>query len=104
MMEQQILTKLTDTMDDIKERVIRIEEGLKDVHALKTDVNDLKVSVAKVGESDKSSHKRIDALEKQQEDKEKEMKDLKKLVYGGLISLCVLVIGAVIVASLGINK
>lgn len=103
-MEQQILNKLTDTMDDIKERVIRIEEGLKDVHALKTDVNDLKVNVSTVGESNKSAHKRIDGLEKKQDEKEKEMKDLKKLVYGGIISLVVMVLGAVIIASIGISK
>lgn len=63
-MNDQILTKLTDTMDDVKERVIRIEEGLKDVHQVKADVNSLKVSQSKTEESSKSAHKRLDELEK----------------------------------------
>lgn len=63
-MDQQVLLKLTETMDDVKERVIRIEEGLKDVHALKSDVSNLKVAYSSVDSSTKSSHKRLDELEK----------------------------------------
>ena len=59
-----LLERLFHNFDDFKERLIRIEEGVKDVSQLKVDVGEMKVQQSKIDESTKSSHKRLDDLER----------------------------------------
>ena len=67
----QMLLKLSENMDVVKEKVIRIEESIKAVGALREEVSDLKeeigglkVAHSKMDESNKSAHIRLNELEK----------------------------------------
>lgn len=64
--EQENLTKILDKLsvsfDDFKERLIRIEENVKDVKSIKGDVEDLKIKYAALESKSSSAHKRIDDL------------------------------------------
>jgi len=62
-LNDQLLSKLMDTLDEVRERVIRIDENQKDFKDIKVDVGNLKVSHAQVDASVKSAHKRIDDVE-----------------------------------------
>jgi hypothetical protein len=84
MVENQVLNKLVDSFDDFKERLIRIEERLKNIDDMKNDVDNLKIGQAQTDASAKSAHKRLDVLEANQ------------------TWLWRTVIGAIIVGSLGV--
>jgi hypothetical protein len=55
-----LLARLITSFDDFKERLIRIEENVKDVKSVKTDVEELKIKYAALESSTSSAHKRID--------------------------------------------
>jgi DNA-binding ferritin-like protein len=61
---RQLLTKLTESFDDFKERLIRIEENVKSVKDVKEDVDILKLKVASVESKASSAHKRLDTIDK----------------------------------------
>lgn len=65
-MESQILNKLVDSFDEFKERLIRIEENVKDIKNVKNDVDNLKIGQAQAEASTRSAHKRLDAMEANQ--------------------------------------
>ena len=90
------LEKLADSFDDLKERLIRIEENVKDVPGIRADVDKLKVDIAQNREATKSGHKRIDAMEKAAEEKEKEIKWLKRQIIVGGITFFFTVAGSII--------
>lgn len=60
----KILDKLTDSFDDFKERLIRIEENVKTVNEVKREVDLMALKVQAVEESTKSAHKRMDKVDK----------------------------------------
>lgn len=62
----KVLDKLTQSFDDFKERLIRIEENVKDVKHVKGDVEELKVKNASLESKANSAHKRLDKLENNQ--------------------------------------
>jgi hypothetical protein len=57
----KILDKLVESFEDFKERLIRIEESVKDVKSVKHDVEQMKIEVAALRSSVSSAHKRIDS-------------------------------------------
>lgn len=59
----KVLDKLVESFDDFKERLIRIEENVRDVKNVKVDVEDLKIKNASLEGKANSAHKRIDSLE-----------------------------------------
>lgn len=71
----RVLDKLTDSFDDFKERLIRIEESVKTVNEVKQDVGLMALKVQAVEESAKSAHKRLDTLEK---DFSKKIEEIEK--------------------------
>lgn len=75
----QLLDKLSNALDDVKERLIRIEENVKDVKNIKTDVEELKVKYASMDAKASSAHKRLDNVENNQT-------WLWRTVIGGLIA------------------
>ena len=99
-MNEQILAKLVDNFDDFKERLIRIEEGLKAVNAVGEEVEVLKINYAELNSSVKSSHKRIDSLEEREKDRLADIKWLKRTVIAGMITLGFTLSGAAIVTIL----
>jgi predicted nuclease with TOPRIM domain len=85
-LNDNFLEKLADSFDDFKERLIRIEENVKGVPEIKADVEGLKIQGAQTRESTKQSHKRIDDLEKKNDEREKEVKWLKRQIVIGFIT------------------
>jgi tetrahydromethanopterin S-methyltransferase subunit G len=71
----KVLDKLTDSFDDFKERLIRIEESVKTVNEVKQDVGLMALKLQAVEESVKSAHKRLDTQER---DFKKELDSLEK--------------------------
>lgn len=72
-MDNEVLKKLADNFDDLKERLIRIEEGLKFVRAMEEDVDEAKRAADAAQRtadeallSTRSAHKRIDSTENNQ--------------------------------------
>lgn len=65
-MFEKALDKLVESFDDFKERLIRIEENVKDVKNVKRDVEELKVKNASLESKANSAHKRLDTLENNQ--------------------------------------
>lgn len=65
-MENQVLAKLVDNLDDVKERLIRIEENVKRITDIQNDVDNLKIASTQHESSGKSAHKRLDSLENNQ--------------------------------------
>lgn len=53
---------MVESFDDFKERLIRIEENVKDVKNVKGDVEELKIKHAALESKSTSAHKRIDAM------------------------------------------
>lgn len=94
--ENKFLEKLADSFDDFKERLIRIEENIKGFSSVKDDLDETKIKLAQTIESTKSSHKRIDALEKAAEDREKEVKWVKRQITIGAITFFFTVAGGII--------
>jgi len=111
----KVLDKLTDSFDDFKERLIRIEESVKTVNEVKQDVGLMALKLQQVEESTKSAHKRLDTMER---DFAKEIDEVKKDTVSKVehTNLCMrvdkldkivfwvstLIIGAVILAILGL--
>lgn len=62
----KVLDKLTQSFDDFKERLIRIEENVKDVKNVKGDVEELKIKNASLESKANSAHKRLDSMENNQ--------------------------------------
>lgn len=91
------LEKLADSFDDFKERLIRIEENVKGVPEIKADVEFLKIQNAQTRESTRSSHKRIDDIEKKAEEREKEVKWLKRQIAIGTITFIFTVLAGIVV-------
>jgi tetrahydromethanopterin S-methyltransferase subunit G len=111
----KVLDKLTDSFDDFKERLIRIEESVKTVNEVKQDVGLMALKVQGIEESAKSAHKRLDTLErdvaKRLDDMEKEtvtkvehsamekrVQSLERIVFW----VSTLIIGSVILTVLGL--
>lgn len=63
---EKILDKLVESFDDFKERLIRIEENVRDVKNVKSDVEELKIKNASLESKANSAHKRLDTLENNQ--------------------------------------
>jgi len=95
-MDDKILEKLVDTFDEFKEMVIRIDENVKGLTALKSDMDIAKVDIAQTKESTKSAHKRIDSMEKAFEEKEKDIKWLKRQIVIGGITFFFTVLGGIV--------
>lgn len=94
----KVLDKLVDSFDDFKERLIRIEENLKDVKNVKNDVEDLKIQLASLNSKTSSAHERIDTTEKEQNARiEKIEGHLTKAVWTVLSFVILGVLGAVLV-------
>lgn len=94
--ENAVLTKLIDSFDDFKERLIRIEENVKSINSIKDEVDILKVRSAADQESIKSAHKRIDNLEQSIKDKEKDIKFIKQQIIVGAIMFVFTVLAGVV--------
>jgi predicted nucleic acid-binding Zn-ribbon protein len=101
------LDRLIASFDDFRERLTRIEEGIKPINDIKRDVDSLKITVSEVMASTKSSHKRIDDVEDEfsayatkieHDSHNKRIEKLEKLVYW----VGTTIIGAVILAALGV--
>lgn len=95
-----MIERLVNSFDDFKERLIRIEENVKNFNSVIVEVDLLKIKVAQVEESAKSSHKRSDQLEKTIEEKNNDIKWLKRQFVAGSIGLAFTILGAVIIASI----
>lgn len=52
--------RLLATLDDLRERMVRIEEGIKPIADIKKDVDTLKLTTSDIAASTKSAHKRLD--------------------------------------------
>lgn len=63
---EKVLDKLVESFDDFKERLIRIEENVRDVKSVKSDVEELKIKNASLEGKASSAHKRLDKLENNQ--------------------------------------
>ena len=100
MQENQMIERLINSFDDFKERLIRIEENVKNFNSVIVEVDLLKIKVAQVEESAKSAHKRADTAEKAAEDKNNDIKWLKRQVIGGGIGLVFTILAAIILASI----
>ena len=61
----KVLDKFIESFDDFKERLIRIEENVKDVKNVKGDVEELKIKYVTLESKGNSAHKRIDGLEQE---------------------------------------
>jgi FtsZ-binding cell division protein ZapB len=100
----KVLDKLTESFDDFKERLIRIEENVRDVKNVKVDVEELKIQQASLKSKADSAHKRIDTLadssvaKGEHEDHDKRLTKLEKIVYW----IGTTIIGAVLLAVLGV--
>lgn len=70
MAENQI-DRLLAGFDDFRERLARIEEGIKPITDIKKDVDQVKITISEIGASAKSAHKRLD-------DFDEEMKEIPK--------------------------
>lgn len=74
-----LLDRLINGFDDFKERLIRIEENVKEVKSVKGDVEELKIKFAAVEASTSSSHKRLDKHDSN-------LTWLTRTVIGGMIT------------------
>lgn len=95
----KVLDKLAESFDDFKERLIRIEENIKDVKHVKTDVEELKIKYAALESKTNSAHKRVDGIaEKVPEHAEERIKRLE----ANQRWVATAIIGAVIIAVMGL--
>jgi t-SNARE complex subunit (syntaxin) len=100
----KVLDKLVDSFDDFKERLIRIEENVKDVKNVKSDVEDLKIKQAALKSKTDSAHKRIDTIDEEMTTQtehtnhDKRIAKLEKIVYW----VGTTIIGAVLLAVLAV--
>jgi peptidoglycan hydrolase CwlO-like protein len=94
--ENALLSKLADSFDDMKERLIRIEENVKNINSIKEDVEHLKVKLAEEDARSKSAHKRIDTLEASAKERENDIKWLKRQITIGFITFVFTVLAGVI--------
>ena len=108
MPEQSGNSRLIETLDDLRERMVRIEEGIKPITDIKKDVDLLKISVSEVVASSSSAHKRIDRMEKElkedyttKTEHEGHGERLKKLEKNQNW-VATVIIGAVIMAVIGL--
>lgn len=91
--------KALDGLDDVKERLIRIEEQVKDVRKMQEDLSVLGTEVAAVKQSARSAHKRLDKMEEADKQKVDDIRFLKRAAITGAISVLGAVLTAVIVAA-----
>lgn len=99
-MNDQLLDRLANSFDDFKERLIRIEENVKDVPGLKAELDLVKIELSKTKESSKSAHKRLDQMEQRQEQKDQDIKWLKRQIIAGAIGWVFTVLTAVTIIIL----
>jgi chromosome segregation ATPase len=102
-MNEQVLEKLLTKFDDFTERLIRIEEKVKDVPGLKVELDEAKLDLAQTKESAKSAHKRLDTMELQQKQKDDDIKYLKRQIIAGAIGWVFTVLAAVTIFILKMN-
>jgi chromosome segregation ATPase len=95
MENEKWLEKLLDKFDSFSEKLIRIEESVKDLPGLKIEMDQMKIEIAQVKESSKSAHKRADTLEHQQKQKDDDIKWLKRQIMTGAIGWVFTVLAAV---------
>lgn len=93
--ENAVLTKLIDSFDDFKERLIRIEENVKSIKDVKEEVDALKTKLTQEQESAKAAHKRIDSLEDREKDRANDIKWLKRQWTIGFIGFIFTVLAGV---------
>jgi hypothetical protein len=96
LMDDKAFERLIDSFDDFKERLIRIDENVKAFGSVKEDVDVLKVELAQVKESAKSSHKRMDSMEAKEAEREKDIKWLKRQIIIGFIGFVFTVLGGIL--------
>lgn len=106
-MERSALDKLADGFDEFKERLIRIEESVKPIASIKSDVDGLKIESSETSSSTRSAHKRLDTAENSIEKlptrseyngHDVRIGKLEKLVHW----IATLIISTVIIAILGV--
>ena len=90
-MNDHILTKLSDNFDDLKERLIRIEENVRSIKDVKEEVDVLKIKANSLDSSTKSAHKRLDQMENDQ-------RWMKRQLLGGMIGGGVTIITSILLA------
>jgi chromosome segregation ATPase len=95
--ENALLSKLADSFDDMKERLIRIEENVKQINDMKNDVDGLKIKIAEEEARARSAHKRIDTLEANEKERGNDIKWLKRQITIGFIGFIFTVLAGVIV-------
>jgi hypothetical protein len=95
-MDDKAFERLIDSFDDFKERLIRIDENVKAFGSVKEDVDVLKVELAQAKESTKSAHKRLDAAEAKEIEREKDIKWLKRQIIIGFIGFVFTVLGGIL--------
>lgn len=93
------LQKLVEGFDDVKERLIRIEEQVKDVRKMQEEISLLGSEVSAVKQSARSAHKRLDKMEEADKQKVDDIRFLKRAAITGAISVLGAVLTAVIVAA-----
>lgn len=104
------LERLAESFDDMKERLIRIEENVKTVQKVQEEVSllgtkvtnietSLTTKVANVESSTKSAHKRLDKMEAADKQKADDIRFLKRTAIAGFISFLFSIIAGVIVAA-----
>lgn len=103
-MNDNFLEKMADSFDDFKERLIRIEENIKGFSSVKDDLDQTKIKLAQTMESTKSAHKRMDSLEKTSDDREKELKWMKRQIVIGGITFFTSVLAGIVIYVLTIKK
>jgi hypothetical protein len=103
-MDERLLTKLADSFDDMKERLIRIEENVKGFSSVKEELEVTKIELAQVKENGRSSHKRIDSLELTLKEKENDIKWLKRQFITSSIGFGFTILAAIVIAAIKFNQ
>jgi chromosome segregation ATPase len=98
-LNENVLTQLVEKFDDLKERLVRIEENVKSIGKVETELDILKLKVAETEASTKSAHKRQDEMQAKLNEKDQDIKWLKRQFIGGSIGVIFAVITFVVVAA-----
>lgn len=85
-MDDKFLERLANSFDDLKERLIRIEENVKNIGSLENSVDNLKLELREEQQRGKSAHLRIDQIEIREKERQKDIKWLKGQVVVGFIT------------------
>lgn len=98
-LNEKMVERFFEGFDDMKERLIRIEENVKTIQEVQKEMTLLGSKVSENASSVKSAHKRLDKMEAEDKQKVDDIRFLKRTAIGGAISLLVTVLAGVILAA-----